>query len=361
MAAARDHLPPTRSASTIGVLSVSGAAGVGAGYPISTIAAETMGLSAAFWAGAVFSATGLVAAAAIVPPARSSRAVSLDLTGAVLIAIGLTALLLGIGEGNTWGWTSARTLVVTAIAVVGLGVWVARQLHIAAPLVALRLLGQRTVLASYVATFLLSIATFSYVALITGFVQVPSRVGYGLNGSVFMAGLVLVPFSILSVATSRLTTTASRVFKARLIPCGALIVAAAGALFALSHDHLWQAFAVMGIAGIGFGLTFAALPWAIAGALPLEETGSALGLYQVVRYVGFSVGSAVSGAILTAYTSRGDEFPALRGYELSLWIAVASCALAPVVMWLLRARAAAAAPARNPKQVAQAKDAPPLQ
>ena len=38
------------------------------------------------------------------------------------------------------------------------------------------------------------------------------------------------------------------------------------------------------------GFTFAAIPGLIVRAVPSEETGSAMGFYQVVRYVGFSIG-----------------------------------------------------------------------
>jgi hypothetical protein len=52
---------------------------------------------------------------------------------------------------------------------------------------------------------------------------------------------------------------------------------------------------MMGILGVGLGATSAAIPGLIVGAVPEEQTGSALGFFQVVRYIGFSLGSALTG------------------------------------------------------------------
>ncbi len=40
---------------------------------------------------------------------------------------------------------------------------------------------------------------------------------------------------------------------------------------------------MMAIVGVGLGYTFAAIPGLIVRAVPEEETGSAMGFYQVVR------------------------------------------------------------------------------
>ena len=113
MAAARDALPAPRRPA-IALLSVAAAAGVGAGYPISGFIAEHMGLSAAYWFGAIFSALALAARSPWCrgrdghrrPPRRR---------GAVLLSAGLVALLLAIGQGGAWGWTSPAILSLLAV------------------------------------------------------------------------------------------------------------------------------------------------------------------------------------------------------------------------------------------------------
>jgi MFS family permease len=76
----------------------------------------------------------------------------------------------------------------------------------------------------------------------------------------------------------------------------------------------------------------------IALAVPSTETGSALALNQVLRSVGYSIGSAVAATILTAHTPEGIRFPTNHGYTVGALLAVALCLVAAVISWLLPGR-----------------------
>ncbi len=246
MAAARDHLPPARVAGTIALLSVRAAAGVGAGYPISGLIADGFGLSGAFWFSAAFGGVALLCVAVVVPASTPRASAGLDLVGAVLLTSGLVALLLAVAEGNAWGWGSAAILGLMAGAVVLLVAWVYQQLHVRGPLIELRLLRHPTVLTADCCAMVLGVAMYLYLSEVTEFVQVPRANGYGFSASVVVAGLCLVPFSILSFSASRaLPWLTARVGFRALLSIGSLVVAAGGAFFALFHGSLWQAFAMM--------------------------------------------------------------------------------------------------------------------
>ncbi len=179
---------------------------------------------------------------------------------------------------------------------------------------------------------------YMYLSGATEFVQTPSATGYGFSASVVVAGLCLVPFSIFSLSASRALPWLTRLVGPRaVLPLGSLVVAAGGAFFALFHTSLWQAFVMMGILGIGLGSTFAAIPGLIVGAVPDRETGSAMGFYQVVRYIGFSLGSALAASILASHTAPGQHLPGVGGYTLGLWVAAAICVVAAALAWLLPA------------------------
>ena len=335
MAAARDHLPPERAQSVIGVLSVAAAAAVGAGYPISGLIDSGLGLHAAFFFGALMSAIALVAAARVIPSSRESGTVRLDVSGGVVLAVGLVALLLAIGQGQRWGFGSAPIVGLFAASAVILALWVRMELGRAAPLVDLRQLRHRAVMTADLAAIVLGLALYMFLTIVTEFVQEPSALSYGLGASTLLAGLCLLPFSVMSLLASRSASAVTR----RLSPStvlvgGSLIIAAAGAFFALLHGALWEAFAAMGVIGIGFGYTFAAIPGLIARAVPGSETGSAMGLYQVIRYIGFSLGSALTGLILAASTGAGMQ-PTEDGYVTALWVGTAVCAVSAGASWIL--------------------------
>jgi MFS family permease len=345
MAAARDHLPHERVPATIALLSVCAAAGVGAGYPISGLIADGLGLSAAFWFGAAVSGSALLCVILVVPSSRDRARATLDIPGALLLTVGLVALLLAIAEGNVWGWGSPAILGLLATAAIVLTTWVIQQLRTHAPLVELRLLRHPAVLTGNGCAIVLGLAMYMYLSGVTEYVQTPRENGFGFSASVVQAGLCLVPLSILSLAASRALPWVTRLIGPRaLLPVGSLATALAGASFALFHTSLWQAFAMMAILGIGLGLTYAAIPGLIVRAVPAHETGSAMGFYQVVRYVSFSLGSALSASILSSHTPAGRHLPTESGYILVFWIAVAICLAAAALTWMLPARTPAPTP-----------------
>lgn len=348
MATARDGLPAERVGSAIALLSVSAAAGVGVGYPVSGFVAERSGLAGAYWFGASFALVALILVVAVVPSSRGTAPRPLDLRGAAVLSVGLVALLLAIGQGASWGRGSPEVLGLALVAVATLLAWVPLQLREPAPLIELRLLRRPAVLTANTCAFVLGAAMYVDLSVVTAFVQSPSAGGYGFDATVLTAGLCLVPFSVASLVASRvLPALGGRIGPRNVLPFGCLLCAAAGAFLALGHDALWEVFVVMGIIGVGMGFTFAAIPGMIVGAVPDDETGSATGFYQVVRYVGFSLGSAVTASILAGYTAPGDRLPSVTGFEVALWVSVALCVGAAVLARVLPGRT----PGRGPGPV----------
>ncbi len=338
MAAARDHLPRERVPGTIALLSVCAAAGVGIGYPVSGLIAGGLGLSAAYWFGALVSAVAFALVFAVIPSSAHRPAAALDVPGALLLTAGLVALLLAITEGNGWGWASARVLGLLAAAALALGAWVFQQLRAPAPLVELRLLRHRAVLSGDGCALIVAVSMYLYLSGVTEYIQTPEADGFGFSASILTAGLCLVPFSMLSILASRGLPWLTRLVGPRaLLPIGTLIIASGGVFFALFHTSLWQAFAMLAILGVGFGATFAAIPGLIVRAVPESETGSAMGFYQVIRYIGFSLGSALAASILSSHTAAGEHLPSEGGFILLFWVGVGICVAGAALLWFVPA------------------------
>ena len=140
------------------------------------------------------------------------------------------------------------------------------------------------------------------------------------------------------------TKTTSTANLGAMLVVGSLLIATGGAFFALNHDALWDAFVAMAIIGSGFAYTFAALPGMITRSIPGDETGSAMGLYQVVRYIGFSLGSAFAPAIVASHTIDHGTRVLESGFVTGLWIAAGICAVSAVVSWRLSRRPKTPAP-----------------
>jgi MFS family permease len=339
MATAREQLPPHRVAPMVGLLSVSGAAGIGVGYPISGWIAEGLGLSGAYWFGTIVSMVALICVVVVIPSSSTGQRSHLDSIGAGLLAMALVAVLVAVAQGAIWGWGSIKVLGLLAAGLILFVVWIGQELHSDVPLVNLRLLRHPAVLAADACVLVLGIAMYMALSGGTEFVQLPRAGGFGFSASVVVAGLVLIPLSAFMLLGSRVLPSLVKHVEIRtLLTGGCVVVAVSCAYFALYHGGLWEAFVMMGILGVGLGTTFAALPGLIVRAVPRSETGSAMGFYLVARYIGFSLGSALTASILASYTHSTSSQPTLNGYTLVFWAASAICVAAAVGTWILSAR-----------------------
>lgn len=236
--------------------------GIGVGYPLAGLLTSVSGLPAAYGLGLLVTAAALAAAWWAVPRPPPGRSTC---PGAVLLAA-----------------------------------WVWRERRCAAPLVDVALLRHLAVAGANVTMLLGGIGMYLLLTLVTRDVQTPESAGYGFGVDVFVAGLVLVPFSALGFAGGKLVPRLRRRLQAAtVLAAGGGVVLAALVVFALARGQLWLAFAVMGLLGLGVGAFSAAMP----AATPPEETSSAMSVNQVVRSVGFSIGSALGGLVLR-YAAR---------------------------------------------------------
>lgn len=330
IAVARDELPAARAVPVIALLSITAVTGVGLGYPLTGLVAQWGGVRGAYWLGAVVSVLGLAAAAWTVPSARHRARVPLDVLGAVLLAVGTASLLVAISEGESWGWTSPRVDGMIVASVLLFTVWVFWELRTAHPLVTLRLMRDRSVMTANAAAVLAGVGMYLLLSTVTRLVQTPTATGYGLGRTVVMAGLALTPFSLGSFLANRLTPALVRRTSPRaVLPMSCLVLLAAMAIFTSWRGNMTQIMAVMFVAGLGVGVLFAVVPGFLVRSVPPHETGSAMSFNQVLRYIGYAVGSALSAAVLEGHTDDGAAYPAAGGYtavgllSCGVWLAAA--------------------------------------
>ena len=333
MGVARDQVPGAKSGSVIAMLSVASTVGVGLGYPLAGLLTDAGGVHAAYGLGLLITVLALLAAWRAIPPSPPGRPGNLDVPGAVLLGGGLLALLILVSQSGLWTSAPLAAGLLLAVAAALLAGWAWWENRAAAPLIDLRLLRHPAVAGANLAMFAGGIGMYLLLTLVTRYVQTPAGTGYGFGFSVFVAGLVLVPFSALGFVGGRLAPALrARVPLTVILAAGAAVVLAALVMFALARARAWESFAVMGALGFGVGTFSAAMPGVILAVTPPGETSSAMSFNQVVRSVGFSAGSALSGFILAACTPRGRAFPAAAGYSAAAWAGVAAMAVTLAVI-----------------------------
>jgi MFS family permease len=285
-------------------------------------------------------ALALAAAWKVVPAGETRGGPRVDVQGAALLALALGSALLALSEGSAWGWASGAVLALFAVAVLAGTSWAIYELRTSQPLVDLRLLRIRTVLTADVTVLLAGVGMYLLLSLTTRLAQAPRASG-GLGQSVVVSGLLLVPMSAASLLATRLSRTAlRRVPLTRRLPVAAAVMLAAMLMFTAARSDIWILALTMAVAGIGIGLIFAVTPELIVAAVPPDQTGSAMSFNQIFRYVGYSIGSALSTTILQANTSPGAAFPTAQGYTMA---GIAGCA-----MWIVTGLASMAAAGSQP-------------
>ncbi|MFI6572315.1 MFS transporter [Nocardia fluminea] len=334
IALARRYLPADEVRNGMSTLSVTVTSGLGLGYPLTGILADLFGFRFAFWAAALFLLSTMLVVWRVVPDGPDERAprTPFDLRGALLIGAGLATLLLVAGEGSRWGWGSLPTVGLLIVSLAILLGWALVELRTPHALVDLRVLRAGDALVANGTAIGLGAAMYACLSIASLIAQAPASTGYGIALPLFWAGFVMLPLSIGSFAANRVVRVVSaRIpMRALLIP-GAALVTVSSLFLWLAHDELWEILLGMLGFGLGIGTTYAAMPALIARSVADRELGSAVSFNQVLRTVGGSFGSAMSGAVLAAHLATSG-YPTATGIGIALAVGAVGCTVVLTVL-----------------------------
>ena len=254
-----------------------------------------------------------------------------DALGAALVTAGIAALTLGLVEGNSWGWGSARVL---GALIAGVLLCAAFVLHTARhhnPLIEPSLFGVRAFSGASAVSLVFSIAFGAMLLSIVLWMQNVWGWSALHTGLAFAPGPLMVPlFSFL--LAGRLIAR----FGAGRVICGGSLIYALGiawwALRAGLHpDYLGQVLPGTLLTGAGVGLT---MPTFIAtGAAALGPASFATGsaVINMLRQVGLAVGVALFIAVLG---SPHGTLAAVHGFRHA-WFGIAVVAVIAAAVGLL--------------------------
>jgi MFS family permease len=339
MGVARDHLPEERSAATIALISVVSIIGAGVGYPLAALLAEFGGLRAAYGLGLLVTAIAFVTAWRSMPAAPEGRSAHVNVAGALVLAGGLLLVLFLAGERSLWSRHLAVAVTLAVAAVLLLCVWTVSELRTKTPLVDVRAVRHPAVAGANIAMFVGGSGMYLLLTLITRYAQTPHSAGYGFGLTTFVAGLVLIPFSVLGFVAGKLTPRVRERIDGPLLLAGSAAIVGGGfVLFAIARSNLAELLAAMGVLGFGVGSFSAAMPGVILAVTPKSETSSAMSFNYVVRSVGYSLGSAIGGLVLAAGTATGRLFPNDDAYTTAALVGVAAMAITTMASLALALR-----------------------
>jgi EmrB/QacA subfamily drug resistance transporter len=334
----RDEFPRERVPT--GIALISALLGVGGGLGIVLAGPITQHLSYhwLFWLPLVPVVAAGVAAQVVIPESPIRAPGRVDWAGATLLTAWLVTLLVGVSEGPTWGWGSARVLGLFTVSAVLVVVWVRAEDLIEAPLVDMRMMRLHAVWTTNLTGLLLGFGMYSSFVLIPEFVELPASGGVGFGASVTEAGIFLLPATLGMLLVGPLSGRLARSLGAKVpLVAGCLLTAASYTFVAAAHDARWEIYVCTSLMGAGIGFAFGAMANLIVAAVRAEETGVATGMNTIVRTIGGSLGSQISASVVAASTDSA--------YTTAFAIAAAAVTVSFLVSFTVPGRARLLSPA----------------
>jgi Na+/melibiose symporter-like transporter len=233
---------------------------------------------------------------------RGDRARGLDPAGAGAITAAMVLLVYGITQVPQAGWISPQTIGLLAVSVGLIALFAVVEARSPAPLLPLRILRSRTLVAGNVIMLVAGLAVDGMLFVLTLYAQ--QVLGY----SAVQFGLALTVMTIASIGGSYLAQhVVTRIGPRPVAATGLALIA--GSCLLLTRISVGGTFVgdlLPGLLlfGLGMGVTFVAGSVASLTDVPERDSGVASGLQNTSFTLGTALGVAVLSTIATARTER---------------------------------------------------------
>ena len=193
-----------------------------------------------------------------------------DPAGALLLALGLIALTLGLSFGQEWGWSSPLLITSLVIGVLALIALYIVEKRVSDPIIDLSLLHQRVFLSANLSLILSFLALFAVSFMLPFYLE-------ELHGfSTEQAGLLLTPLPLTIAVIAPFSGTLADRFGTRWLAAGGLTIACIGLVLISqldAHSSVWDIIWRLSITGLGQAFFQSPNNSALMGAAPKHARG----------------------------------------------------------------------------------------
>ncbi len=317
-------VPPARHQLALGIWGATGALAAATGPTFGALLVDGFGWRAVFLINVPIVVMALIVAPrwmAEGPPSSSGSGA--DLVSVPLASLGVGAMILGVVQGESWGWTAGSTIGVFVLGVLLVAAFVRRSQRHPEPLFDLQLFKLRTFTVANIAAVFFVIAFFSWLVTLPTLIQ-------GLWGwSVLKTGFAIAPGPFLSFLISpQAGRLADRIGNRPLL----IVSGVSGAIGMIllsrqigAEPHFWSdLFLPSMFIGVAAGTGFSQLAGgAMRDVPPTRYAMAGAGrttIFQLAVAISIAIGIAVVGRPATASAT-------LDAYD-KLWLVGTACYLA---------------------------------
>jgi len=269
----------------------------------------------------------------------------LDLVGALLLGTGIAGVLVGVSFAPEWGWTAPSTLAYLGGGTVLFVAWIVSARRIEQPLIDLRLLTNRPVALTTIASGLVYAVSAVFTIVLPYMAMTPAELGLGYGFGVDAEGYAIfqAPLGAATVLGGVLVgRVVGRVGPRVTMIGGLVLMTAATVSTALSHDSRGAVVAFAAIAGLGTGLSYASTPNLLLATVPQSLQATTGALTSVSQNILPAVLPVVAFAVLNSHIATeldGQAFYSDTGITIGFMIAAAAAAIAIVTALALPRKA----------------------
>ena len=355
---------PAERGKAFGIYGAIASAGAAIGLLLGGFLTELLTWRWTMYLNLAFAIPAAIAGGRLLVNMRPTERPRIDVPGVLVATSGLFALVYGFSNAERDGWSDPLTIGLLGFGAIAVVAFVAIERRMAAPLLPLRVVGERNRGAAFLAVGVTGIAAFATFLFLTYYLQ------QDLGFSPVEAGLAFLPMVIAVFATGPLSAARllPRVGPRALVPTG-MALSALGLVYltGIHVDSSYVGAVLPGIVltGVGFGMTMApSFATATQGVAP-RDAGVASAMVNTSQQVGGSLGvallstlfaDAVSGYTTAAGTplALAQAEAAIHGYTTAFWWAAGFLATGAIVTALLFDRRGDTAAIREPATAAVA-------
>ena len=242
----------------------------------------------------------------------------IDVAGALVLAVGLSALILALLEGGvSWAWLSAPSVVLFAAAAILLVAFVPIERRAAEPILPLWIFRRRILVSTNLAGLAIGAILIGQTSYVPTYAQRVGGVGAVVAG--LAMGAMTVGWPIAATLSPKVYL---RIDYRRTAMLGGAFAIAGCLLFALfvhRDSHVWRVAVASLVTGIGLGFSSVSTVVSAQSVVGWDRRGVVTGTNMFIRSLGSAVGVAVFGGIVnsrlhghaTLYRAIHDVFWAL--------------------------------------------------